>query len=98
MLNNTSFSLNQDDENGKLAWQGNLHGHTILLEYSDNHPYEKMQVYVSNPKLPCVNYHIHSDGTICYIKDQEWGPDWTAYAVYLTTMRFLDDFYGGRMK
>jgi len=97
MRRNTSFLLNQDDENGKLAWKGHLGGHDILLEYSDEHPDKKMIAYVTNPQLPCVNLHIHPDGTICYMKDQEWSPDWTAYTVYLTAIRFLDDFHRGRM-
>jgi len=97
MLSHAPLSLYEDDENGELAWQGYLRGHMIRLVYSPNHPYEEMKVYVLQPKLPVVNLHIHSDGSICYMKNSEWHPEWTAYAVYLTTIRFLDEFYSGRM-
>jgi len=95
------FFLYQDDETDKLVWRGPLsvHGHyhaDVRLVYNEAHPYLKMKVYVLQPQLPCVNLHIHEDGEICYEKN-EWNPEWTAYAVYLTTIRFLEEFYSGGM-
>lgn len=98
MHSRSPFLLYEDDATGELAWQGYIRGHTIRLVYSSNHPYEQMKVYVLQPTLPMVNLHIHPDGSICYMKGSEWHPEWTAYAVYLTTIRFLDEFYSGRMR
>ena len=96
-----NFELYEDDF-GNLLWRGSLlvrdhyHG-DVRLVYDRDHPYKPMTVYVLEPKLPRVNPHIHPDGSICYIKSDEWSPEWTALAVYLTTIRFLDDFYSGKM-
>jgi len=70
----------------------------VRLVYDNNHPYEKIKVFVLREQLPCVNNHIHADGSICYIADNEWNPEWTAYAVYVTAKRFLEDFWSGRMR
>jgi ubiquitin-protein ligase len=93
------FSLYLDDETGELIWQGSVcvrgHSHEARLVYSRNHPYEKMAVYV-NPRLR-NSLHVHSDGSLCYMRNEEWSPEWTAFSVYLTILRFLDDYYSGRM-
>jgi len=97
-----NFDLYEDEE-GNLLWRGSVsimghyHG-DVRLVYDKNHPYEPITVYVLEPKLPPVNPHIHPDGSICYIKPEEWSPEWTALAVYLTTIRFLRDFYSGKME
>jgi len=95
------FFLCQDDDTGNLVWRGSLsirrhHHGDVRLVYDKSHPYLKMKAYILWPQLPCVNMHIHEDGEICYQKN-EWNPEWTAYAVYLTAIRFLNDFYSGRM-
>jgi ubiquitin-protein ligase len=96
-----SFSLCQEDSTGNLIWRGSIssHGHChddVRLVYSENYPYEQIVVYIFREQLPRVNYHIHSDGSICYT--DRWSPEWTALAVYLTVIRFLDEFYSGRMR
>lgn len=98
-----SFFLYKEDETGDLLWRGRIsvrhHQHRdVRLVYDRDHPYEEMKVFVLNEKLPCDNWHIHSDGSICYIKSNEWHPEWTALTVYLTVLRFLDDFYSGGME
>ena len=98
ILNNQAkLELFEDSSKKKLLWQGSGFGHKIKLVYPDRYPFEQINVHISNPKLPIVNNHIHADGTICYIKDNEWSPEFTAYAVFLTTIRFLDEFYSGVM-
>jgi hypothetical protein len=97
----SSFSLFQDDTTGNLLWRGSVsvrgHQHEdVRLVYSEDHPCEDIKVFIFKEKLPCVNYHIHSDGSICYT--DRWDPQWTALAVYLTVIRFLDEFYSGRME
>jgi hypothetical protein len=99
--NGVNFQLCQDDNNnliwrGPLSVLGHYHGDVRLI-YTENFPSEPMKVYVFEPRLPKVNIHIHEDGSICYIEPNEWNANWTAYAVYLTTIRFLNDFYSGRM-
>jgi hypothetical protein len=32
------------------------------------------------------------------MKPEEWSAKWTAFAVYLTTIRFLKVFHSGKMK
>jgi ubiquitin-protein ligase len=95
------FSLYRDTETGRLIWQGSVcvqgHSHEVRLVYDENHPYRKMTVYVLKPKLVKNSVHVHSDGSICYMKEDEWSPEWTAFSVYLTLLRFLDDHYSGRM-
>jgi ubiquitin-protein ligase len=91
------------DEHENLLWCGpllvcNNYHSDVRLAYPENFPHEKIGVYVLSPKLPPVTHHVHEDGQICYMKDEEWSPDWTAYAVYLTTIRFLNDFYSGKMR
>jgi len=96
-----NFDLCQD-ENENLLWRGALtvlghyHG-DVRLVYPENFPYQQMVVYVLKPRLPPVSEHIFGDGTICYMKPSEWSPEWTAYAVYLTTIRFLNAFYSGKL-
>lgn len=96
-----NFELCQDEfEN--LLWRGQLNvlGHyheDVRLVYTQNFPYEPMRVYILHPRLP-RRHHIYEDGSICYIAPNEWSPEWTAYAVYLTTIRFLHDFYTGEMR
>lgn len=90
------------DEDGNLLWKGCLivlgHYHEdVRLVYTENFPYEPMRVYILKPQLPRIIHHICEDGRICYIEPDEWSADWTAYAVYLTTIRFLYDFYSGKM-
>jgi ubiquitin-protein ligase len=90
------------DEYENLLWRGpllvyNRYHSDVRLVYPENFPHEKIEVYVLDPKLPTVTHHVYEDGRICYMKDEEWSPDWTAYAVYLTTIRFLNDFYNGKM-
>ena len=100
--NGVNFQL-CSDERGNLLWRGPLlvcgHYHSdVRLVYPENFPYQKIEVYVLNPKIPPVIYHVHEDGRICYMKeDSEWSANWTAYTVYLTTIRFLYDFYNGKM-
>jgi ubiquitin-protein ligase len=95
------LTLYQDDETDDLLWQGSVcvkgHSHEVRLVYSENHPYEKMTVYVLKPGLRKHSVHIHDDGSICYMKDDEWSPEWSAFTVFLTLLRFLDDYYSGRM-
>jgi len=96
-----SFSLFREDTTGKLAWCGSLsaHGHfhgDVRLVYTEGYPYEQIIVYIFKNQLPRVNYHIHADGSICYT--DRWSPEWTALAVYLTVIRFLDEFYSGTMR
>jgi ubiquitin-protein ligase len=91
------------DEYENLLWRGPLfvcnHYHSdVRLVYPENFPYERINVYVLDPKLPPLTHHVLEDGRICYMKDEEWSPNWTAYAVYLTTIRFLNDFYKGVME
>lgn len=99
--NGVNFTLCQDD-GGNLLWRGPLsvlghyHG-DVRLVYSEDFPDEPMIVYVFEPRLPTVNVHIHYDGSICYILPEEWYSDWNAYWVYLSTIRFLHDFYSGKM-
>jgi ubiquitin-protein ligase len=94
------FSLYHDTETEELVWRGSVsvqgHSHEIRLVYSENHPYEIMTVYVLKPSLQKHSVHVHDDSSICYMKD-EWSPEWTAFSVYLTVLRFLDDYYSGRM-
>ena len=99
------FSLCHDTETEELVWRGSIvfNGHShqdVRLVYDENHPYEQMRVYVLKPKLrprtQGERLHVHEDGSICYIR-YEWNPNWTAFTVYLTVVRFLDDFYNGRM-
>jgi len=99
--NGVNFQLYQDDYDN-LIWHGPLsvlgrYHNDVRLVYTENFPFEPMKVYVFEPQLPKVNVHIHEDGSICYIEPKEWNANWTAYAVYLTTIRFLNDFYSGRM-
>jgi len=99
--NGVNFDLYTDDrENlfwrGALRVSGHYHG-DVRLVYNQNHPYVQMDDYVLDPQLPQTTHHIFSDGRICYIGPAEWSPEWTAFAVYLTTIRFLEDFYAGRM-
>jgi hypothetical protein len=99
--NGVNFQL-YTDEHGNLLWRGPLlvcnHYHSdVRLVYPENFPYQKMDVYVLGPKLPLVTHHVSSEGKICYMRGEEWSPEWTAYAVYLTTIRFLNDFYNGKM-
>jgi len=96
-----NFQLFQDEE-GNLLWRGSLsimgHYHSdVRLVYPENFPYEPIKVYILNPMLPTSNLHIHEDGSICYMREEEWSPDWTAYAVYLKTIEFLYEFYSGKM-
>jgi len=100
--NGVNFELCIDEDgNENLLWRGPLcvsgryHG-DVRLVYDEMHPYKQMTVYILDPPLPKTNLHVHEDGSICYIKD-EWSPDWTALAVYLTTIRFLGDYYSGAM-
>lgn len=99
--NGVNFKLYQDDL-GRLLWRGQLcvlgyyHG-DVRLVYPESFPYKPIKVYIFDPKLPKISHHIHEDGSICYIKPDEWSPEWTAYAVYLTTIRFLHDFYSGKI-
>jgi hypothetical protein len=99
--NGVNFELCVDgDEN--LLWRGSFyvsnqyHG-DVRLVYDEIHPYKQMTVYILDPPLPHTNLHVHSDWTICYIRENEWSPEWTAFAVYLTTIRFLNDYYSGNM-
>lgn len=99
--NGINFEL-CEDEDGNLLWRGPMivRGHfhrDVRLVYDKDHPYKPMRVYIFEPKLPPVNPHIHSDGSICYCKPEEWSPEWTALKVYLVTIRFLDEFYSGKM-
>jgi ubiquitin-protein ligase len=94
------FSLWHDTDTGRLMWRGSVcvrgHSHEVRLVYSKNHPYEKMTVYVK-PKLTRSSLHIHSDGSLCYMGGSEWNAQWTAFSVLLVVIRFLDDYYSGRM-
>jgi len=96
-----NFQLCQNDY-GDLLWRGSLcvlgnYHNDVRLVYLEDFPYEPMDVYVLEPSLPTSYHHVFSDGRICYIKPEEWNPSWTAYDVYLTTIRFLHDFYLGEM-
>lgn len=99
--NGVNFRLCQD-EFGNLLWcgplyiLGNYHS-DVRLVYPEEFPYKQLNVYVLEPKLPKVNIHIHEDGSLCVMKGDEWSPDWTAYAMYLKTIEFLDAFYSGKM-
>lgn len=99
--NGVNFQLCTNDE-GHLLWHGALtvsghyHG-DVRVVYADMFPSVPMEVYIFEPKLPLVNVHIHENGSICYIAPREWNANWTAFAVYLTTIRFLEEFYAGRM-
>lgn len=99
--NGVNFTLWQDCC-GNLLWRGSLsilghyHG-DVRLVYPEYYPEMPIVVYVLEPKLPMDNVHIHEDGSICYIKPDEWYPDWNAYWVYLTTIRFLREYYSGKM-
>jgi len=99
--NGVNFELYSADD-GNLLWRGPLcvsgrYHSDVRLVYDELHPYKQMTVYILDPTLPKTNLHVHEDGSICYIKD-EWSPDWTALAVYLTTIRFLGDYYSGAME
>jgi len=97
------FSLYHDTETGDLMWRGpvSVHGHLhqdVRLIYDENHPYEKMTIYVRKPELMKHTIHIHPDGSCCVMRDEEWSPQWTPYTVYLTVLRFLTDYYEGRLE
>jgi len=99
--NGVNFEL-YSEEHGNLLWRGALsvpgHYHSdVRLIYTEIFPSEPMKVYVFEPRLPKANIHVHQDGSICYIDPREWNAEWTAFAVYLTTIRFLEEFYSGRM-
>ena len=99
--NGVNFELYTDDDEN-LLWKGPLyvsnhyHG-DVRLVYSEIHPFKQMTVFIMDPSLPCINLHVHQNGTVCYIRDEEWSPEWTALAVYLTAIRFLSDYYSGDM-
>ena len=90
------FSLFMDDETGRLVWVGRLFDREVRLAYGEHHPYGEIKVYVK-PELPDDSHHVFFDGRICYIDPDEWHPEWTALAVLLTTIRFLDDHQHGRL-
>ena len=99
--NGVNFQLCQDGLNN-LLWRGPLYvlGHyhgDVRIVYPENFPNEQIRIYVLGPKLPRVNLHVHEDGSICTMKSEEWSPNWTAYAMYLKTIEFLNDFYSGKM-
>lgn len=89
------------DEEGNYRLLGDMtvrgHCHTVMLVFDKNHPYVPIKVYVENPRLP-KSRHVFDDGSICYTHSDEWSPSCTALDVILTTMRFLDDFYSGKME
>jgi ubiquitin-protein ligase len=99
--NGVNFELCMD-EDGNLLWRGSIcvlghfHG-DVRLVYPENFPYEPMKVYIFKPRLPRIASHVFVDGSICYLELGQWSPEWTAFAVYLTTIRFLHDFYSGKM-
>lgn len=95
------FQLCQNDY-GDLLWRGPLfvlgyYHDDVRLVYLEDFPYEPMDVYVLEPSLPSSNLHVFDDGRICYLRPEEWSPRWTAYDVYLTTIRFLNDFHLGEI-
>ena len=97
----TAFRLFQIEE-GELGWRGGLRNASyfhreVRLVYGPHHPYEQMKVFILEPRLPRSNHHIFPDGSVCYQSGGDWCPDWTVFSVYLTVIRFLDDFYSGRM-
>lgn len=99
--NGVNFSLYMDEDEN-LLWRGPIsvlgrYHEDVRLVYPKRFPYEEIEVYVLGPRLPQITHHVFSDGRICYISPGEWTPEWTAYAVYLTTIRFLHDFYRGKM-
>jgi ubiquitin-protein ligase len=96
-----NFQLCRNDR-GDLLWRGPLcvssfYHDDVRLVYPEHFPYKPMDVYVLKPSLPLSNLHVYHDGRICYLRPEEWSPNWTAYEVYLTTIRFLHDFYSGEM-
>ncbi|MGQ9469217.1 MAG: hypothetical protein ACUVTD_05255 [Nitrososphaerales archaeon] len=100
--NGVNFNLCLD-ENENLVWHGSLYilgyfHRDVRLVYPEFFPHSEMEVYILKPKLPRITHHVSEDGKICYIHPSEWSPEWTAYAVYLTTVRFLHDFYSGKME
>ena len=89
------------DENYNLLWRGpiRVRGHLhrdVRLVYPETFPYEPIELYILEPKLPPFE-HVAINGRVCYCRREEWNPDWTALAVYLTAIRFLDEYYSGKM-
>lgn len=99
--NGVNFEL-YEDENSNLLWRGPLHvlGHIhrdVRIVYPANFPYEPINLYILGPKLP-PSEHVWHDGKICYCKFEEWDTGWTAFAVYLTAIRFLYEYYSGKIE
>jgi hypothetical protein len=99
--NGVNFQLCQDGY-GNLLWRGQLfvqnHLHKdVRLVYPENFPYTQIKIYILDPKLPKTSIHVHEDGSICVMKPEEWSPDWTAYAMYLKAIEFLNAFYRGEL-
>jgi len=99
--NGVNYRLYQDEDDN-LLWRGPLsvlgHYHEdVRLVYPENFPYDSIKVYVLSPKPPQITHHVLSNGEICYMRPEEWSPEWTAYAVYLKTIEFLYALYTGEM-
>ncbi len=96
------FQLYMDDEKGLSSWEsffwmGHHPGgpHVIRASYSPLHPLEQMRISTIPDDLD--THHRLGDGSLCYLKPQEWSPDWTAATALGQAIRFLTDYYEGRV-
>lgn len=98
----TNLKLLEMPKSRELSWDGRIqhlgHLHRCILIYSNSHPFEPIKLFVFDPELRKISHHIREHGEICYIDKDEWKPEYTAFTVYLTLHRFLDDYYRGRLR
>lgn len=70
--------------------------HTITACYSKTHPYGPMRIFVAPNDLD--THHKFKDGSICYLKESEWNPNWTAATAIGTAIRYLTTYYQGALR
>ncbi len=92
------FQLYEDtsrerDSWDRYFWRGRApSGHTVIARYDKAHPFLPMKIFIE-PDID--THHKLPDGSVCYLKDSEWSPNWTAATAILTAFRFLDEHRKG---
>ncbi|MBW2149698.1 MAG: hypothetical protein JRG73_18075 [Deltaproteobacteria bacterium] len=92
------FQLYEDTSRERESWDRYLWrgrsptGHTVIAKYDSAHLFLPMRIFVEPDIDTC---HKLADGSICYLKDFEWSPNWTAATAILTAFRFLDEYGKG---
>lgn len=97
---NGRFQLYEDTEKSGRSWARFIWigfdprgRHEIVARYSKLHPFRQMEIKV----IPDIETKHKIGGGICYLEDHEWNPDWTAATAIATAIRFLSDYYNGRI-